>query len=62
MGFIGREAFIKPVDLQVFVLVVRAALDASLRKFDMLQRGNLYQCLYNSNNMARVRIVLCEAC
>jgi hypothetical protein len=35
--FVGREAFIEPVDLEVFVVVVRAALDASLRKFDVLQ-------------------------
>jgi hypothetical protein len=35
--FVGREAFIEPMDLKVFVVVVRAALDASLRKFDVLQ-------------------------
>jgi hypothetical protein len=35
--FVDRKFFIEPVDLQVFVIVVRAALNASLRKFDMLQ-------------------------
>lgn len=34
--FVGREAFIEPVDLKVFVVVVRAALDTSLREFDVL--------------------------
>jgi hypothetical protein len=35
--FVNRKFFIEPVDLQVFVVVMRAALDASLRKFDVLQ-------------------------
>ena len=35
--FVGREVFIEPVELHVFVLVVRAALDASLRKLDVLE-------------------------
>jgi hypothetical protein len=35
--FVGREVFVEPMDLHVFVLVVWAALDASLRKFDVLQ-------------------------
>ena len=39
--FIGRDAFIEPLDLQVFVLIVRAALDASLGSFDELQQGKL---------------------
>ena len=44
--FVNREAFIESVDLEVFVVVVRTALDAGLRKFDMLQfkRDNLCQC------------------
>ena len=39
--FVDREAFVEPVDLKVLVVVVRTALDASLRKFDVLQCGNL---------------------
>jgi hypothetical protein len=35
--FVGRLAFIEPVDLEVFEVVGQAALEASLRKFDMLQ-------------------------
>ena len=35
--FVGRSGFIEPVDLHVVVVVVRAALNASLRKFDVLQ-------------------------
>ena len=42
--FVGRELVSDPVDLYVFVLVERAALEASLRKFDVLQRGNLCHC------------------
>ena len=34
--FVGRSGFIEPPELQVLVVVVRAALDASLRKFDVL--------------------------
>ena len=42
--FVGRELFIEYVDLYVFVLAERAALEAILRKFDVLQRGNICQC------------------
>ena len=35
--FVGRSGFIEPPELQVLVVVVRAALDASLRKLDVLQ-------------------------
>ena len=34
---VGRRLFIELVDLQVFVLVVRDALKARLRKFDVLE-------------------------
>ena len=37
MRFVGREAFIEPLDIEMFVVVVRTALEASLRKFDVLQ-------------------------
>ena len=37
MRFVGREAFIEPVDLEMFMVVVRAALEATLRNFDVLQ-------------------------
>ena len=40
MRFVGWEAFIESVDLEVFVIVVRTALKASLRKFDVLQCVN----------------------
>ena len=33
---LGRRFFIELVDLHVFVVVVRAALEASLGKFDVL--------------------------
>jgi hypothetical protein len=35
--FIGREAVIEPVDLQVMVVMVRLALEPSLRSFDVLK-------------------------
>ena len=44
----------------MFVIVVQAALDASLRKFDVLQRVIYVSALYN--DIARLKIVLCEAC
>ena len=44
MRFVGRKVFIETVDLQVSVLVVRAALDASLRKFEVLQGSDLCPC------------------
>jgi hypothetical protein len=34
--FVGREAFVEPVDLKVFVIVMRTTLESSLRNFDML--------------------------
>ena len=34
--FVGREAFVEPVDFQVFVVVVRTTLKASLRNFEVL--------------------------
>ena len=36
VGFVGRSVFIEPVDLQVIVIVMRAALETSLRTFDVL--------------------------
>ena len=36
VGFIAREFFIEPLNLEVFVIVVRTGLDARLRKFDVL--------------------------
>ena len=50
MRFVGRKVFVEPVDLQVFVIVVRAALDASLRKFDVLE------CMSVITLFARVEI------
>jgi hypothetical protein len=37
MSFVGWELFIEPAELQVLVVVEGAALDASLRKFNVLQ-------------------------
>ena len=34
--FVGREAFVKPVDLKVFVVVMWTALESSPRNFDVL--------------------------
>ena len=34
--FVGREAFVEPVDLKVFVVVMRTTLEPSLRNFDVL--------------------------
>ena len=39
--FIGRTILIKPVDLQVVVVIVRDALEPSLRRFDVLKCGKL---------------------
>jgi hypothetical protein len=36
MRFVGREVIIEPVDLQVIVILVRAALETSFRAFDVL--------------------------
>jgi hypothetical protein len=35
--FVGRAVLIEPVDLQVVVIIVRNALEANLRSFDVLQ-------------------------
>ena len=35
--FVSRTVLIEPVDLQVVVIIVRNALEASLRRFDVLQ-------------------------
>ena len=40
--YVDRRFFIELVDLHVFVIIVRTALEATLRKFDVL-RGNLCQ-------------------
>ena len=37
VGFIGWEAVIEPVDLQVFVMMMGLALETSHRSFDVLQ-------------------------
>jgi hypothetical protein len=34
--FVGREAFVEPVELNMFVVFMWTALDSSLRNFDML--------------------------
>ena len=54
MGFVGWEAFIKSVDLEVIVIVVWAALEASLRKFDVLQCVNYISVLFNNNIVRHV--------
>lgn len=36
MRFIGWDVFVKPLNLQVFVVIVRTAFEPSLRKFDVL--------------------------
>ena len=46
--FVGRTVFIEPVDLQVVVIIMRDALEASLRRFDVLQCG--YSCQYFVSN------------
>jgi hypothetical protein len=46
--FVGRTLFIEPVDLQVVVVIVRDALEASLRRFDVLQCG--VSCRYFVSN------------
>jgi hypothetical protein len=42
--FVDRTGLIKPVDLQVVMFIVRDALEASFRRFDMLQCDNSRQC------------------
>ena len=59
MRFVRRELFIEPADFQVLVIFERAALDASLRKFDVLQRNDLCESVLYSGE--RVEIVLFEA-
>ena len=36
-SFIGRTVFIEPVELQVVVIIMRDALEASFRTFNVLQ-------------------------
>ena len=42
--FVNRAVLIEPMDLHVFVVFVRDALEASLRCFDVLQCDNSRQC------------------
>jgi hypothetical protein len=42
--FVNRAGLIESVDLQVVVFIVRDALEASFRRFDMLQCDNSRQC------------------
>jgi hypothetical protein len=51
VGFVGRAFLImKFVELQVVVVVVRDALETSLRSFNVLQRDdNSRQCFVLSN-------------
>jgi hypothetical protein len=43
--FVDRAGLVEPVDLQVVMFVVRRdALEASFRRFDMLQCDNSRQC------------------
>ena len=46
--FVGRAVLIEPVELQVGVLLVRDALEANLRGFDVLQCDNSRQCFVSS--------------
>ena len=41
--FVARTVLIEPVDLHVFVVFERDALEAGLRRFDVLQSDNSYQ-------------------
>ena len=43
--FVGWAVFIEPVDLQVVVIIVRDALEASFRSCDVLQCDNSRQCV-----------------
>ena len=42
--FVDRTVLIEPVDLQLFVIFMRDALEASLRSFNVLQSDNSCQC------------------
>ena len=53
MRFVRRELFIEPADFQVLVIFERAALDASLRKFDVLQRNDLCESVLYSGERLR---------
>ena len=45
VSFVSRPGFIKSLNHQMIVIVVRTALEASPGKFDVLVRWhNLYQC------------------
>ena len=41
--FIGRTVLIEPVELQVVVIIVRDALEACFRRFDVLQCGDSHR-------------------
>ena len=41
--FVDRAVFIEPVDLQVVVVIVRDALEANLRRFEVLECDNTRQ-------------------
>jgi hypothetical protein len=58
VGFVDRAVLIQPVDLQMFVVFVHDALEASLRSFDVLKCDDSYQRFV----LLKVKNVLCEAC
>ena len=47
--FIGRTVLIEPVDFQVVVIIMCDALEASLRRFDVLQCGNSRRYFVSNN-------------
>lgn len=47
--FVNRTLLIEPVELQVVVIIVRDALEASLRRFDVLQCDNSRQCFVSNS-------------
>lgn len=58
--FVDRAGLIEPVELQVVVIIVRDALEASYRRFDMLQYDNLASVPTRFG--VDTKNVLCEAC
>ena len=53
MRLIGWEAVIESVDLEVFMVMVRLALEPTLRSFDVLYRKSIHQCF---EYMAELRL------
>ena len=46
--FVDRAFIIEPVELQVVVVIVRDALEANFRSFDVLQCDNSRQCFVSN--------------